>query len=322
MCASGEARLWDTESMHAGHVPLPGQFRSGLRKQAAMSALGRAAQHSFHAVCAAGTSASGLLDLPNGLACVGKAGQKAGGGEVRVAAATAMAARVPKGGTCGFPPNSCPPASERSPMMFVGSTLLATVRLPAVRLSTVTQFDGTPRARVHMADEVTREQILKDLADLEDIKAEDLLVELRVVQAQAAASEAVFAVASAGAVFAGARAASMSSKMSREQKEEQSTALQTASLTRGSFLGAAATGLAGAALGLFFGSPAGDQTGGATSGARVPADGALVARLQRSEAAREAAESKLQARAVLLLQYVMQFVMRYVMSCHAMHRVV
>ena len=170
--------------------------------------------------------------------------------------------------------------------------------LPAVRLPPVTQFDGTPRARVHMADEVTREQILKDLADLEDIKAEDLLVELRVVQAQAAASEAVFAVASAGAVFAGARAASMSSKMSREQKEEQSTAPQTASLTRGSFLGAAATGLAGAALGLFFGRPAGDQTEGATSGTSVPADGALVARLQRSEEAREVAESKLQALAV------------------------
>ena len=171
--------------------------------------------------------------------------------------------------------------------------------LPAVRLPPVTQFDGTPRARVHMADEVTREQILKDLAEYEDIRAEDLLAELRVVQAQAAASEAVFAVASAGAVFAGARAASMSSKMSREQKEDQSTAPQAASLTtRGSFLAAAATGLAGAALGLFFGRPAGDQTEGATSGTSVPADGALVARLQRSEEAREVAESKLQALAV------------------------
>ena len=171
--------------------------------------------------------------------------------------------------------------------------------LPAVRLPPVTQFDGTPRARVHMADEVTREQILKDLAEYEDIRAEDLLAELRVVQAQAAASEAVFAVASAGAVFAGARAASMSSKTSREQKEDQSTAPQAASLTtRGSFLAAAATGLAGAALGLFFGRPAGDQTEGATSGTSVPADGALVARLQRSEEAREVAESKLQALAV------------------------
>ena len=186
--------------------------------------------------------------------------------------------------------------------MWLGPALLATVPalfLPAVRLPPVTQFDGTPRARVHMADEVTREQILKDLAEYEDIRAEDLLAELRVVQAQAAASEAVFAVASAGAVFAGARAASMSSKMSREQKEDQSTAPQAASLTtRGSFLAAAATGLAGAALGLFFGRPAGDQTEGATSGTSVPADGALVARLQRSEEAREVAESKLQALAV------------------------
>ena len=43
--------------------------------------------------------------------------------------------------------------------------------------------------------EVTREQILKDLAEYEEIKAEDLLAELRVVQAQAQASEAVFAAA-------------------------------------------------------------------------------------------------------------------------------
>jgi hypothetical protein len=181
-------------------------------------------------------------------------------------------------------------------------------RAPTVRLPAVAQLDGTPRARVHMA-EVTREQILKDLAEYEEIKAEDLLAELRVVQAQAAASEAVFAVASAGAVFAGARAAAMSSKMSRalqQKEEEQSPAPQAGSLTRGSFLGAAATGLAGAALGSFFGRPAGDKIEGATSGERVPADRALVARLQRSEAALEAAASKLQ---VLAVCDVMQFVM-------------
>ena len=134
-------------------------------------------------------------------------------------------------------------------------------RAPPVRLPAVAQLDGTPRARVHMA-EVTREQILKDLAEYEEIKAEDLLAELRVVQAQAAASEAVFAVASAGAVFAGARAAAMSSKMSRalQQNEEQSTtAPQAGSLTRGSFLSAATTGLAGVALGSFFGRPAAPQ---------------------------------------------------------------
>ena len=111
--------------------------------------------------------------------------------------------------------------------------------------------------------EVTREQILKDLAEYEEIKAEDLLAELRVVQAQAQASEAVFAVASAGAVLAGARAASMSSKMSRalQQKEEEqsTTAPQAGTLTRGSFLSAATTGLAGVALGSFFGRPAGNQ---------------------------------------------------------------
>ena len=86
----------------------------------------------------------------------------------------------------------------------------------------------------------------------------------KAVQAQAAASEAVFAVASVGAVFAGARAAAMSSKMSRalQQKEEQSTtAPQAGSLTRGSFLSAAMTGLAGVAIGLFGRSAARDLAG-------------------------------------------------------------
>ena len=49
-------------------------------------------------------------------------------------------------------------------------------RAPPVRLPAVAQLDGTPRARVHMA-EVTREQILKDLAEYEEIKAEDLLAD-------------------------------------------------------------------------------------------------------------------------------------------------
>ena len=71
--------------------------------------------------------------------------------------------------------------------MLFAPALLAW-QAPTVRLPAVAQFDGTPRARVHMADEVTREQILKDLAEYEDIKAEDLLAELRVVQAQAAAT--------------------------------------------------------------------------------------------------------------------------------------
>ena len=84
---------------------------------------------------------------------------------------------------------SCPPTSSATPdtarfarFALIGMLALLQCRAPTVRLPAVAQLDGTPRARVHMA-EVTREQILKDLAEYEEIKAEDLLAELRVVQA-------------------------------------------------------------------------------------------------------------------------------------------